>query len=102
MLDQHTRDIIKATIPVLEQYGTTITQTFYHNMFTAHPELLDVFNKTNQKQGRQPMALASTVLAAAKHIDNLEAILPHITQIGHKHRALEIKPEHYPIVGKIC
>lgn len=61
MLDQHTRDIIKATIPVLEQYGTTITQTFYHNMFTAHPELLDVFNKTNQKQGRQPMALASTV-----------------------------------------
>ncbi|HDR0642163.1 TPA: NO-inducible flavohemoprotein [Pasteurella multocida] len=100
MLDQHTRDIIKATIPVLEQYGTTITQTFYHNMFTAHPELLDVFNKTNQKQGRQPMALASTVLAAAKHIDNLEAILPHITQIGHKHRALEIKPEHYPIVGE--
>ncbi|MGC6248441.1 NO-inducible flavohemoprotein [Bisgaard Taxon 45] len=100
MLDQQTRDIIKATIPVLEQHGTTITKTFYQNMFSAHPELLNVFNKTNQKQGRQPMALASTVLAAAKHIDNLGAILPHITQIGHKHRALEIKPEHYPIVGE--
>ncbi|MFP4794768.1 NO-inducible flavohemoprotein [Pasteurella multocida] len=100
MLDQQTRDIIKATIPVLEQHGTTITKTFYHNMFSAHPELLNVFNKTNQKQGRQPMALASTVLAAAKHIDNLATILPHVMQIGHKHRALEIKAEHYPIVGE--
>ncbi|HDR1022543.1 TPA: NO-inducible flavohemoprotein [Pasteurella multocida] len=100
MLDQQTRDIIKATIPVLEQHGTTITNTFYRNMFNAHPELLNVFNKTNQKQGRQPMALASTVLAAAKHIDNLAAILPNVVQIGHKHRALEIKAEHYPIVGE--
>ncbi|WP_101776277.1 NO-inducible flavohemoprotein [Pasteurella oralis] len=100
MLDQQTRDIIKATIPVLEQHGTTITKTFYHNMFSAHPELLNVFNKTNQTQGRQPMALASTVLAAAKHIDNLAAILPNVMQIGHKHRALEIKAEHYPIVGE--
>lgn len=100
MLDQQTKDIIKATIPVLEQHGTTITQTFYKNMFAAHPELLNIFNKTNQKQGRQPMALASTVLAAAKHIDNLGDILPHVMQIGHKHRALEIKAEHYPIVGE--
>ncbi|WP_373820137.1 NO-inducible flavohemoprotein [Glaesserella sp.] len=100
MLDQQTKEIIKATVPVLEQYGTAITTTFYKNMFEAHPELLNIFNKTNQKQGRQPHALASTVLAAAKHIDHLEAILPHVMQIGHKHRALEIKAEHYPIVGE--
>ncbi|QLB20227.1 flavohemoprotein [Vespertiliibacter pulmonis] len=100
MLDQQTKDIIKATIPVLEQHGSTITQVFYKNMFAAHPELLNIFNKTNQKQGRQPLALASTVLAAAKHIDNLADILPHVIQIGHKHRALEIKAEHYPIVGE--
>lgn len=24
----------------------------------------------------------------------------HVNQIGHKHRALQVKPEHYPIVGK--
>lgn len=100
MLDQQTKEIIKLTVPVLEQYGTEITQTFYKNMFAAHPELLNIFNKTNQKQGRQPMALASTVLAAAKNIDNLASILPYVVQIGHKHRALEIKPEHYPIVGE--
>lgn len=69
-------------------------------MFEEHPELLNVFNKTNQKLGRQQTALAQTVIAAAKHIDYLEAIIPNVNQIAHKHRALEIKPEQYPIVGE--
>lgn len=100
MLNQTQKDIVKQTVPVLEQHGTQITSVFYQNMFAEHPELLDIFNKTNQTQGRQQTALATAVLAAAKHIDNLSAILPHVTQISHKHRALQIKPEHYPIVGK--
>lgn len=34
------------------------------------------------------------------YIDNLEAIIPVVKQISHKHRSLGIKPEHYPIVGE--
>ncbi|MCE4958079.1 globin domain-containing protein [Macrococcoides caseolyticum] len=100
MLTEETKSIIKATIPVLEEHGTEITSAFYKHMFEEHPELLNVFNKTNQKLGRQQTALAQTVIAAAKHIDHLEAIIPNVNQIAHKHRALEIKPEHYPIVGE--
>jgi len=69
-------------------------------MFVRHPELLNIFNHANQKQGRQQTALANAVYAAAKHIDNLEAILPVVKQIAHKHRSLGIKPEQYPIVGE--
>ncbi|EKN70734.1 bifunctional nitric oxide dioxygenase/dihydropteridine reductase 2 [Neobacillus bataviensis LMG 21833] len=100
MLDQKTIEIIKSTVPVLEQHGETITTRFYQLMFGNHPELLNIFNHANQKQGRQQKALAGTVYAAAMYIDNLEAILPVVTQIAHKHRSLGIKPEHYPIVGK--
>lgn len=100
MLATHTKELIKATVPALEAHGTEITRVFYRNMFAAHPELLNIFNKTNQKQGKQQTALATAVLAAAKHIDNLGDILPHVVQISHKHRALQIKPEHYPIVGE--
>ncbi|ARD48054.1 nitric oxide dioxygenase [Sporosarcina sp. P37] len=100
MLDQKTIDIIKSTVPVLEQHGTTITSVFYKNMFKAHPELLDIFNHANQSQGRQQTALANTVYAAAQHIDNLGAILPAVVQIAHKHVSLGILPEHYPIVGE--
>lgn len=100
MLSQQTIATIKSTVPVMEVYGTQITSTFYERMFAAHPELLNIFNHANQKQGRQQAALANAVYAAAKHIDQLEAILPVVRQIAHKHRSLGILPEHYPIVGE--
>ena len=100
MLSNDIKDIIKTTIPVLEEHGTEITTSFYKMMFADHPELLNIFNKTNQMKGAQQTALATTVLAAAKHIDDLSVLLSHVKQIGHKHRALQIKPKHYPIVGE--
>ncbi|WP_285766154.1 NO-inducible flavohemoprotein [Peribacillus sp. SI8-4] len=100
MLSQKTIEIIKSTVPVLEVHGTTITTLFYKNLFEAHPELLNIFNHANQKKGRQQNALANTVLAAAKNIDQLETILPVVKQIAQKHRSLAVKPEHYPIVGE--
>lgn len=100
MLSPKTIEIIKSTVPVLEVHGTAITKRFYQMLFTKHPELLNIFNHANQKQGRQQHALANAVYAAAKHIDQLETILPVVKQIGHKHRSLGILPEHYPIVGE--
>ncbi|GIM46436.1 flavohemoprotein [Collibacillus ludicampi] len=100
MLRAKTLEIVKSTVPVLEQHGKEITTHFYKMMLGNHPELLNIFNHANQKQGRQQTALANAVYAAAAHIDNLEAIMPTVIQIAHKHRSLGIKPEHYPIVGK--
>lgn len=99
MLSQTTIQVIQSTIPVLEIHGTEITKRFYQMLFTNHPELLNIFNHANQKQGRQQTALANAVYAAAQHIDKLDKILPVVRQIGHKHRSLGIQPEHYPIVG---
>ncbi|ANS76655.1 nitric oxide dioxygenase [Paenibacillus yonginensis] len=100
MLSQQTIEIIKSTVPVLEVHGQTITSVFYKRMFEAHPELLHIFNQANQRQGKQSTALAGAVYAAAANIDQLENILPVVKQIAQKHRALQIKPEHYPIVGE--
>lgn len=85
---------------MLEIHGTTITKRFYERLFQSHPELLNIFNHANQKQGRQQTALANAVYAAAVNIDKLEAILPVVRGIAHKHRSLGVKPEHYPIVGE--
>lgn len=100
MLSQKTIDIVKSTAPVLEVTGTEITTRFYKMLFDAHPELLNIFNHANQQQGRQQTALANTVYAAAQNIDKLEALLPAVKKIAHKHRSLGVKSEHYPIVGE--
>ncbi|MBW8349855.1 NO-inducible flavohemoprotein [Bacillus sp. IITD106] len=98
-LSQRTIEIIKSTVPALEVHGVQITSVFYKNMFSNHPELLNIFNHANQSQGRQQTALANMVYVAAKHIDQLENILPAVQQVAYKHRGLGVKPEHYPIVG---
>ena len=85
---------------MLEIHGTAITKRFYERLFQSHPELLNLFNHANQKQGRQQTALANAVYAAAANIEKLEAILPVVKGIAHKHRSLGVKPEHYPIVGE--
>lgn len=91
---------IKATVPVVQQYGNTITTVFYENMLDAHPELNTVFNTTNQVNGHQPRALAGALLAYASNIDNLGALGPAVELICNKHASLYIQPDDYKIVGK--
>ncbi|MFC5712371.1 NO-inducible flavohemoprotein [Thalassorhabdus alkalitolerans] len=99
-LSEETIAIIKSTVPVLAEHGEAITKQFYHLLFTNHPELLHMFNHVNQSEGKQQRALAQSIYAAAAHIDKLDEILPVVKQIAHKHRSLQVKAEHYPIVGK--
>jgi nitric oxide dioxygenase len=54
---------------------------------------------THQVTGNQQKALANAVYAAAAHIENLSAIVTALERIEHKHRALQVVPEQYPIVG---
>ncbi|CDR64595.1 TPA: nitric oxide dioxygenase [Staphylococcus argenteus] len=100
MLTEQEKDIIKQTVPLLKEKGTEITSIFYPKMFKAHPELLNMFNQTNQKRGMQSSALAQAVMAAAVNIDNLGVIKPVIMPVAYKHCALQVYAEHYPIVGE--
>ncbi|GEN53141.1 flavohemoprotein [Halobacillus faecis] len=100
ILDQQTKKTIKATVPVLAEHGEAITTHFYKRMFEDHPQLKHIFNQTHQRAGDQPKALANAVYAAAQYIDQLGVILPRVKQIAEKHRSLNVKPEHYPIVGE--
>ncbi len=100
MLSQKSIDIVKSTVPALKEHGLEITKTFYKTMFENNPEVKGMFNMENQESGAQPKALAMTVLAAAQNIDNLEVLLPAVKKIGQVHVNVNVKPEHYPIVGK--
>lgn len=99
MLTPSQRDIIKATIPLLETGGEALATHFYNIMLDGHPEVRPLFNQAHQASGSQPRALANGVLMYARNIDRLENLGPLASQIVSKHVALQILPEHYPIVG---
>lgn len=99
MLTEKTIALVKATAPALEAHGETLTRHFYNRMFSKNPEVAPLFNRTNQGQGTQQRALAGAICAYAANIDNLEVLGNAVELIAQKHASLQIKPEHYPIVG---
>lgn len=100
MLSQQTIDVVKSTAPVLQENGETLTRHFYKRMFAENPEVIPLFNQSNQEGGTQQKALAGAITAYAANIDKLEVLGNAVELIAHKHASLQIKPEHYPIVGE--
>jgi nitric oxide dioxygenase len=100
MLDQETIAIVKSTAPILQEHGETLTKHFYKRMFSHNPEVAPFFNHSNQAGGTQQRALAGAIAAYAANIDNLDVLGGAVELIAHKHASLQIKPEHYPIVGE--
>ena len=99
-LTKEQAQIITATVPVLVQYGNQITTAFYANLLREIPELNNVFNTSNQRNGQQQQALAGALYAYAANINNLEVLKPALERISQKHVSLYVKPEQYDIVGK--
>ncbi|OTB04919.1 hypothetical protein M426DRAFT_73238 [Hypoxylon sp. CI-4A] len=92
--------IVKATAPVMKEYGVAITTLFYNNMIAANPELKNVFSMSNQASGAQPRALAGAVFAYAAYVDDLGKLKAAVERIAHKHESLNVQPDQYAIVGK--
>lgn len=92
--------LVTATVSTLRAHGVGLTTHFYRRMFEHNPELKNVFNMGNQQTGKQQAALAMAVLAYAENIEDPSVLVPAVTKIGHKHVSLDIRPEHYAIVGR--
>lgn len=99
MLSVQDRTLIKATVPLLESGGEALITHFYRMMLAEYPQVRALFNQAHQASGDQPRALANGVLMYARHIDQLDQLGDLVAKIINKHVALQILPEHYPIVG---
>ncbi|WP_322803248.1 NO-inducible flavohemoprotein [Vibrio alfacsensis] len=100
MLSNQTIDIVKATAPLLAETGPKLTAHFYDRMFAHNPELKDIFNMSNQRNGDQREALFNAICAYATNIDNLPALLGAVEKIAHKHTSFLITEDQYQIVGR--
>jgi nitric oxide dioxygenase len=100
MLTQKTKDIVKATAPVLAQHGYDIIKHFYRSMLSARPELKNIFNMRHQERGEQQQALARAVYAYAANIEDPQSLEAVLNNIAHKHVSLDVRPDQYPIVGE--
>ncbi|MCW2637001.1 MAG: hmp [Blastococcus sp.] len=101
MLSERSRPVIEATLPVVAENIEEIATRFYTHLFDAHPELLDgVFNRGNQAERTQQMALAGSIAVFAGALVKVPEQLPEhlLLRIAHKHASLGITPAQYDVV----
>lgn len=101
MLSDQSRPVIEATLPVVAEHIGEIARRFYGHMFGEHPELLDgLFNRGNQAEGTQQVALAGSVAAFATALLRDPEQLPErlLSRIAHKHASLGLRPDQYQVV----
>lgn len=100
MLTSKQKELVKATVPVLKESGTALTDYFYKRMLGNNPDLKETFNLGHQRSGAQARALAGAVLAYAENIDDPSVLAPAVELICHKHVSLNIQAPDYAIVGE--
>jgi nitric oxide dioxygenase len=101
MLSDNSRRVVEATLPVIDQHIRDIADSLYRHLFDTHPELLDgVFNRGDQVQGTQNVALAGSITAFASALVNTPDQLPEhlLARVGHKHASLGLAPDQYQLV----
>jgi len=101
VLSDRSRPVIEATLPVVAENIEEIATRFYTHLFGEHPELFDgVFNRGNQAEKTQQMALAGSVAVFASSLMKVPEQLPEhlLSRIAHKHASLGITPAQYDVV----
>jgi len=96
-LSPKTIEIVKATVPVLKEHADSITVKMYEILFRDYPETRTLFTGAPEEQ---PKILAAAVSAYAMNIDNLSVLTDAVERISTTHVRTNVKPEHYPMVGK--
>ncbi|MDI1479732.1 globin domain-containing protein [Polyangium sp. y55x31] len=120
-LSAETVAIVKATAPVLAEHGATIIRHFYRHLHHDHPELELLFNPANQgtdegktrgsqqeafrgdffgQEGARGAALTNVLNGSMTSLDDLPAVKATVMRIAHRHASLDVRPEHYPIIGQ--
>jgi nitric oxide dioxygenase len=101
VLSERSRPVIQATLPVVADNIEEIATRFYAHLFGEHPQLFDgVFNRGNQAERTQQMALAGSVAVFASSLVKVPEQLPEhlLSRIAHKHASLGITPAQYDVV----
>ena len=73
-----------------------LAQTFYAELFTAHPDLRELFPPDMSAQYQKLTDLLAYVV---RHLSRPDALLPSVRDLAWRHVRYGALPEHYPAVG---
>lgn len=87
------KDSWAKVVPISE----TAAELFYGRLFEIAPEVKPMFASSDMKE--QGAKLMKMITMAVASLDNLDALVPAVQNLGRQHVGYGVKDEHYDYVG---
>ena len=88
--------LIQTSWEKVKPISETAAELFYGRLFEIAPEVQPYFKGDMKEQGRKLMMMIGTAVNA---LNDLEAVVPAIQDMGKRHVGYGVKPEDYDSVG---
>ncbi len=86
------QDSFQKVVPIADKAA----EIFYGKLFEKDPSLKPLFKGDMKEQGEKLMSMIAT---AVNGLNNLDAIVPAVQDLGKKHRGYHVPKESYDTVG---
>ena len=78
-------------------HGDQVPLFFYSTLFLTNPSVRDMFPVSMANQRDKLVDALGQVIS---RVDDLDAVLPTLQQLGRDHRRFGVVSDHYPVVGQ--
>lgn len=90
------KELVQMTFDKVVPISDAAAEIFYTRLFELDPELKALFKTDITAQGKKLMAMLG---AAVKGLDDLNALVPVVQDLGKRHVGYGVRDEHYDTVA---
>jgi hypothetical protein len=91
-------DLVQHSFLRFEPIYLVVGRTFYERLFETNPEIRKLFTDGTESQGERFIDMTG---AAVTGLDDLEALLPVVRQLGARHRKYGVETSHYGAFAEV-
>ncbi len=95
-MEAKTIELVQGTFKSVVPIADKAAEIFYAKLFDLDPSLKPLFKGDMKEQGKKLMTMIGT---AVNGLNNLEAIVPAVQNLGRNHVGYGVKDSHYDTVG---
>ena len=90
-------ELVQSSWAKVKTISEKAAELFYGKLFELNPDYKALFPSDMVEQGRKLMAMINT---AVNSLNNLEAVVPAVEEMGKRHVGYGVKDEDYDVVGE--
>ena len=96
-MTEHQKDLVQQSWMSVTPIADQAAEIFYSKLFEMDPALKPMFNNSDMKE--QGKKLMQMIGLAVRGLDDLDALLPAVQQLGKRHVDYGVEASHYDTVG---